>query len=76
MEQEQRTEMNTPDEPAGWSVPRPDRLPRPTYAPAGAALGAAFLVWGILTSFVITIVGLLIFVVSIAAWIREILRER
>ncbi len=66
-----------PPEAAGdWSIPRPDILPRPTYAPAGLAFGAVFLLWGILTSYIVSIVGLVIFIISLAAWIGEILHER
>ncbi len=59
-----------------WGVPRPEVLPRPTYAPAGLAFGATFLLWGILTSYIVSIVGGIIFVISLAAWIGEILHER
>ncbi len=65
-----------PDETGDWSIPRPEILPRPTYAPAGLAFGAVFLLWGILTSYVVSIVGLIIFIISLAAWIGEILHER
>lgn len=65
-----------PDESGDWSIPRPEILPRPTYAPAGLAFGAIFLLWGILTSYIVSIVGLIIFVISLAAWIGEILHER
>ncbi len=67
---------NTPAASAGWSTPRPEVLPRPTYAPAGLAFGAVFLLWGILTSYIVSIVGLVIFIISLAAWIGEILHER
>ncbi len=85
MDNENRPELSPPDalpptsppETAGqWGVSRPEVLPRPTYAPAGLAFGAVFLLWGILTSFVVSIIGLIVFVVSLAMWIGEILHER
>jgi hypothetical protein len=65
-----------PAYPAGWSVPQPEVLPSPTYAPAGIAFGVTFLLWGILTSYVVSIVGFVIFAPSLFLWIREMLHER
>ncbi len=64
-----------PDFPADWSTPQPAVLPRPTVAPAGVAFGATFLLWGLLTSYLVSIVGLLVFAASLTLWIREILLE-
>ena len=66
-----------PEDPAsGWSAPQPEKLPRPTFAPAGIAFGATLLLWGLLTSYLVSIVGLLVFAASLFLWIREILHER
>ena len=70
-----------PDEQA--PVPRPEweplpteRLPHPTYFPAGLAMGIAFLFWGLITSWVTFVVGLALFAASLAGWITEIRNER
>lgn len=73
---EEQSSAAPPDETVEWSIPRPEILPRPTYAPAGLAFGAVFLLWGLLTSYIVSIVGLIIFVISLAVWIGEILHER
>ncbi len=69
-----------PDDPSPshshWDLLPPERLPRPTYCPAGMALGAALLFWGIITSWVILLVGFGVFTVMLGRWIAEILHER
>ncbi len=62
--------------PDDWSAPQPEVLPRPTFAPAGIAFGATFLLWGLLTSYLVSIVGFVVFVASLVLWIREIVHER
>ena len=59
-----------------WSTPRPDQIPPATYTPVGIAFGVVFLVWGLLTSPIVSAVGLVIFVASLAGWIGGILHER
>jgi hypothetical protein len=39
-------------------------------------MGTAFLFWGLITSWVIIAVGIVLFTASLAGWIYEILRER
>ena len=45
----------------GWDPLPPERLPRPTYCPAGMAMGTALIFWGIITSWVILLVGMGLF---------------
>lgn len=59
-----------------WNVVQPEPLPRPTYCPAGMALGAALVFWGIITSWVILLVGIGLFSVMLAGWIAAICHER
>jgi hypothetical protein len=58
-----------------WSKARPAVIPEPTYWPAALALGAMLLLWGLLTSWMISVVGLGLFSLSLSGWIRDILRE-
>lgn len=58
-----------------WSQPRPDVIPRPTYWPAGMALGVTFLLWSIVSSPVILGAGALLVVASVIGWIGEIRHE-
>jgi hypothetical protein len=60
----------------GWK-PLPDEpLPRPTYFPAGLAMGTTFVFWGFITSWVILVVGVGLFAAALAGWISEIRYER
>ena len=53
----------------GWQRLDHTGLPSPTYWPAVLALGITFLAWGLLTSALISGVGLALFVVALAGWI-------
>ena len=58
-----------------WNRAEPASLPKPTYAPAVFALGNVLLVWGPLTTWVISAVGLALSVAALAVWIGAIVRE-
>lgn len=70
-EQSQPTESVPP----GWQMLPDTPLPHPTYFPAGLAMGAAFLFWGLITNWVVVLVGLALFLASLAGWITEIRHE-
>ncbi len=53
-----------------------EHLPRPTYFPAGLAMGTALIFWGFITSWVILVVGVGLFIAALAGWIAEIRHER
>lgn len=59
-----------------WNILEPETLPNPTYWPVVMALGITFLAMGFVTSFLISGVGLLLFAISLAGWIGEIIYER
>jgi hypothetical protein len=56
----------------GWSRPPPEHLVRPSYWPIALALGISFLFWGFVSSWIISVIGLLITIVSLANWIAEL----
>ena len=60
----------------GWHAPKPETLPKPTYWPAVMALGITFIAMGFVTSLLISGVGLLLFAISLAGWVGEIIHER
>ena len=60
----------------GWTVLPPQKLPEPSIWPVTLALGITFLVWGLVTSLIITGVGVALFAVALAGWIRDIRHER
>ena len=59
-----------------WEPLPDERLPRPTYFPAGLAMGTTFIAWGVITSGVIFLVGLALFIASLAGWITELRHAR
>ena len=65
----------TPDPSNDWNKARPAVLPEPTYWPAVFALGNTLLLWGLLTTWIISAAGLILFIGSLSGWIRDILRE-
>jgi hypothetical protein len=62
--------------PRGWEPLPHETLPRPNFFPAGLAMGTTFIFWGLITSWVILVVGIGLFAASLAGWIYEILCER
>lgn len=62
--------------PEGWVEMPVEHLPAPTYWPSGLALAITFLFWSLITSWVITVVGAIMFIVSLSGWIQDIRHER
>ena len=58
--------------PSGWSTPLPDHAPRPTYWPAVLALATILILWGFVTHLLISLVGLIFFIISMTGWIWEL----
>ncbi len=56
----------------GWNRPLPATLPHPTYWPAVLGLGLMFLAWGLVTSLVVSVVGLALFGFGLAGWIGDL----
>ncbi|HVA79880.1 MAG TPA: hypothetical protein VNF29_03045 [Candidatus Binataceae bacterium] len=61
--------------PPGWTEPKPARVPAPTYQPAVMALGIAFGLFGLVTSYAFSAVGLVLFVFSLSRWIGELVHD-
>jgi|GEM_PF-1674511 len=59
----------------GWSAPQGAHLPEPTYMPVVMAVGMICMLWGIVTTYLITLVGLVLFVISVWGWIGELRHE-
>lgn len=59
----------------GWSRPKPEVLAGPTCWPAGVALGSTLLAWGLITSVIVLVIGLITFAVSLTGWIQDIRHE-
>ena len=50
----------------GWSAPQPEKFSEPSIWPATLALGITFLLWGLVTSFIISGVGVVLFAAALA----------
>jgi hypothetical protein len=70
--QKQPTQPTSP----AWEPLPDERLPRPTYFPAGLAMGTTLIAWGLITSGVVFLVGLALFIASLAGWITELCYAR
>ena len=57
------------------SVPRPARLPAPTYTPAIVGLSLVLIAWGAVTTLALVVLGLVLLAVGIWGWMAEIRRE-
>jgi hypothetical protein len=61
---------------AGRYAPRPEVLPEPTYWPVILAAGITFTAWGVVTSFLLSILGLGMSAVALVNWIGDIRHEQ
>lgn len=59
----------------GSPPPAHPALPRPSYWPAALAFGITLLAWGFVTTFYISVVGILMIFLAIGGWIGELLHE-
>ena len=64
-------EVSGPIKP-GWNLPLPQDLPHPTYMPAVFALGIIFLLWGIVSSFIVSLVGAVLIGIALTGWLGAI----
>jgi hypothetical protein len=53
----------------------PEHMPQSTYRPVTVAFGTAFILWGMVTSLIITAVGLVVFAVGLTGWIKDLAHE-
>ncbi len=60
----------------GWAEALPEKIPLPTYAPLFLALGIIFLLFGIVTRYIFSAVGVVLMVWSLAKWIGELFDEQ
>ncbi len=59
----------------GWHEAMPRHIPEPTYWPVTLALGVTLLVWGIISSPLLWIPGIILFAVALGGWIGEMLHD-
>jgi hypothetical protein len=71
----QGSRASDPELPPGWTRPTLDNLPRPTYWPATLAVGVVFALGGIVTSYLVSLVGVALVAIAIAGWVGELRHE-
>ena len=59
----------------GWNIPKPAIIPSPTYWPFVLSLGATLMGLGVLTSNIIAVAGIVLFILAIIKWVGELLSE-
>jgi hypothetical protein len=72
MPDEQSTTQRSDAVPRGWQRLPDEPLPHPTYFPAGVAMGTAFMFWGLISNWVVLLVGVALFTAALAGWITDI----
>ncbi len=60
---------------AGWNIPKPAIIPSPTYWPFFLSLGAMLTGLGVLTSYIISATGIVLFILAIIKWVGELSSE-
>ncbi len=54
---------------------KPVDLPEPTYWPFFLAFGTTFLLWGILSSWLISAIGFIVFIIGLGGWMSDLYHE-
>ncbi|MGE5423991.1 MAG: hypothetical protein ACM3N9_01435 [Syntrophothermus sp.] len=67
MEEEKITDAMEESYPA-----EPQKMPENTYWPFVAGFGMFFLLWGILTSWSVSVIGLLLMIIAFTGWIADV----
>lgn len=55
---------------------KPEILPAPTYMPFVLAVSVLFLAWGLLSTWIISLAGVIGICISVYGWIKTMLYER
>jgi hypothetical protein len=58
-----------------WHEPLPEKIPEPTYWPFLLAFGIVLIFWGLVSAWLISLAGVIIFAASLAGWIGEMIHE-
>lgn len=59
----------------GWTEPQGAHVPEPTYAPLIMAIGIMCMLWGIVTTPLLSLVGGILFAIAILEWIGAVRYE-
>ena len=70
------TPTELPRDQEGWSPAKPEVVPRPTYFPMLFALSAVFILFGLVTMWPMSVVGVVLIVISLIGWIGEMRHDQ
>src|SRR5437763_5129102 len=59
----------------GWSRPKPEKIPPPTYWPAVFGFGLTFIMWGIISNIYLLCFGVIIAVIGLVYWVLDLRHE-
>lgn len=59
----------------GWSRPKPEKIPPPTYWPAVFGLGLTFIMWGIISNIFLLCFGLIVTAIGLVYWVLDLRHE-
>ena len=59
----------------GWSRPKPEKIPPPTYWPAVFGLGLTFVMWGVISNIFLLCFGLIITAIGLVYWVLDLYHE-
>jgi hypothetical protein len=59
----------------GWSRPKPEKIPPPTYWPAVFGLGLTFIMWGVISNIFLLCFGLIITAIGLVYWVLDLRHE-
>lgn len=68
--------MNPEWDQSEWHKPLPERLPEPSYAPPLLAIGLMCLLWGAVTTWIVSAIGAVVAGLACVQWIAALRRER
>lgn len=66
----------TVDDTSRLARPLPETLPAPTIWPAAMGMGITLLSFGVVTSWIMSIAGFLLFVLSVWGWVEDLRNEQ
>ena len=59
-----------------WVKPIPEETPEPTFWPISLAMSTIFILWGFISTWIISAVGIVLFSISVRGWVRDLLNEQ
>ena len=59
----------------GWSRPKPEKIPPPTYWPAVFAFGIMFIMWGFISNIYLFCFGFIVAVIGLVYWVLDLRHE-